>query len=198
VGRTEDAIRLHEENLDLMRSRLRPDHPLTLLSAKNLAVAYEAASRLADAERLYYDVIARRRKLEKPDGTVLAGDLAQLGDVLLKQAKWWDAEPLLRECLAIREKVLPDVWSRFNTMSHLGGALLGQGRYEEAEPLVIGGYEGMRARDAKIPPPAKPRLREAAERVVRLYQAWNKPENTNEWKVKLGLADLPAEVFARP
>ncbi len=37
-------------------------------------------------------------------------------------------------------------------MSLLGGALLGQGRYAEAEPLVIGGYEGMKAREAKIPP----------------------------------------------
>ena len=51
---------------------------------------------------------------------------------------------------------MPDDWSRFNTMSQLGGALLGQGRYAEAEPLVIEGYEGMKARAAKIPRRASP------------------------------------------
>ena len=93
---------------------------------------------------------------------------------------------------------VPDDWSRFNTMSQLGGSLLGQGRYAEAEPLVVPGYEGMKAREAKIPAPGKPRLAEAAVRVVRLYEAWGKPEQAAAWKAKLGLTDLPADVFARP
>ena len=101
-------------------------------------------------------------------------------------------------CLAIREKAIPDDWSRFNAMSLLGGALLGQGQYAEAEPLIVAGYEGMKAREAQIPAPGKPRLAEAAERVVRLYEAWGKPEKAAAWKAKLGLADLPADVFARP
>jgi hypothetical protein len=83
-------------------------------------------------------------------------------------------------------------------MSKLGGALLGQGRYAEAEPLITQGYEGMRARAAKIPPLGKPRLSEAAQRVMQLYQAWGQPEKAAAWKARLGLADLPADVFARP
>jgi FtsP/CotA-like multicopper oxidase with cupredoxin domain len=30
------------------------------------------------------------------------------------------------------------------------------------------------------------------------YEAWGKPGKAAEWKAKLGLADLPADVFARP
>jgi hypothetical protein len=116
----------------------------------------------------------------------------------MKQARWTEAEPLLRECLAIRAKAAPDDWSRFNTMSLLGEALLGRGQYPEAEPLVVPGYEGMKAREAAIPPPGRPRLVEAAERVVRLYEAWGKPEQAAAWKARLGLADLPKDVFARP
>jgi hypothetical protein len=41
-------------------------------------------------------------------------------------------------------------------------------------------------------------LSEAADRVVRLYEAWGKPRLAAQWKLKLGLADFPAEVFARP
>ena len=56
----------------------------------------------------------------------------------------------------------------------------------------------MKAREAKLPASNKARLSEAAERVVRLYEAWGKPEQATAWKAKLGLADLPADVFARP
>ena len=97
----------------------------------------------------------RRRKVEKPDSPLLASDLAKIGMNLLKQSKWSQAEPVLRECLAIRQKALPDDWSRFNTTSQIGAALLGQSRYAEAEALVIEGYMGMKARAAIIPPPAK-------------------------------------------
>jgi hypothetical protein len=83
-------------------------------------------------------------------------------------------------------------------MSLLGGSLLGQGRYAEAEPLVVAGFEGMKAREARLAIPARSRLLEAAERVVRLYEEWNQPDQAAAWKAKLGLLDLPADVFARP
>ena len=34
---------------------------------------------------------------------------------------------MLRECLAIREKAMPDDWLRFNAMSLLGGACWARG-----------------------------------------------------------------------
>jgi hypothetical protein len=109
-----------------------------------------------------------------------------------------EAEPLLRECLAIRQKAQPDDWSTFNTRSQLGGSLLGQKKYAEAEPLIVQGLEGMKAREAKIPAPRKPSLAEAAERVIRLYENWGKTEQATAWKAKLGMPDLPADVFGRP
>jgi hypothetical protein len=56
----------------------------------------------------------------------------------------------------------------------------------------------MKTREARIPAPSRPRLGEAAVRVVRLYEAWGKPASAVAWKAKLGPADLPADVFARP
>ena len=93
---------------------------------------------------------------------------------LLQQKKWTEAEPLLRECLAIREKTQPDLWSTFNTQSMLGGALLGQKKYAEAEPLLLDGYEGMKQRENTIPPPASARLPEAIDRLIELYQSTGK------------------------
>jgi hypothetical protein len=86
----------------------------------------------------------------------------------------------------------------FDTRSQLGGSLLGQGEFAQAEPLIVSGYEGLKARAGKIPATGRPRLAEAAERVVRLYEAWGKPEQAAAWKARLGLLELPDDVFARP
>jgi hypothetical protein len=104
----------------------------------------------------------------------------------------------LREALGICEKAIPDDLGRYNTMSLLGEALRGQGRYAEAESLVVDGYQGMAAPAVRIAVPDRPLLLEAAERVVHLYESWGRPEQAAAWKIKLGMPDLPADVFARP
>jgi non-specific serine/threonine protein kinase/serine/threonine-protein kinase len=198
AGRVAEAIALLEATLKPKTVRFGPDHSSTLNSRWLLTLAYERLGRWADAESLRRDALARRRKAEKPDSPHLAGDLAGFGQNLLRQGKWPEAESVLRESLAISVKAQTDDWRRFHTMSQLGGALLGQGRYAVAEPLVIAGYEGMRARESRIAVPDRSRLREAAGRVVQLYEAWGQPEKAAAWKAKLGLTDLPADVFARP
>jgi hypothetical protein len=49
-----------------------------------------------------------------------------------------------------------------------------------------------------MPVPQRSRLAEAAERVILLYEEWGQPEQATAWKAKLGMPDLPADVFARP
>jgi hypothetical protein len=83
-------------------------------------------------------------------------------------------------------------------MSQLGGALLGQGKAAEAEPLILAGYEGLQARAARIPAPARSRLAEAAARVVQLYEAKGQPAKANEWRTRLGLwPEFPADPFSK-
>jgi hypothetical protein len=53
---------------------------------------------------------------------------------------------------------------------------LGQGCIIKAEPLVVAGYEGRKAREARISMPDRFRLSDAAGRVVQLYEAWRKPD----------------------
>jgi tetratricopeptide (TPR) repeat protein/tRNA A-37 threonylcarbamoyl transferase component Bud32 len=198
AGRLSEAMTVYQETLRRMEAKLGPDHPYTLFSRSGLASVYEDLGRWAEAESLERDTLARRRRAQQPDILLLAGDLADLGRNLLYQARWPEAEPLLRECLSIRAKAAPDDWSRYDATSLLGWSLLGQGRCALAEPLVVAGYEGIKAREARMPVPDRSHLREAAERVVRLYEAWGKPELGAAWKFKLGLADLPTDVFARP
>jgi hypothetical protein len=87
--------------------------------------------------------------------------------------------------MSIRETKEPNAWSTFNTQSLLGAALLGQQKYADAEPLLLKGYEGMKQRADKIPPQSKPRLADAAARLVQLYEATNRPDDAQKWKDEL-------------
>jgi hypothetical protein len=169
-----------------------------MTSRVGLAAAFEALGRWADAEALRRENLNQRRAREKPDSVLLAGDLVELGHNLIEQRKSREAEPLLRECLAIREKAIPDDWRRFWAMSLLGAALTDQAKFAEAEARVVAGYDGLKAREAKMAAASKARVLDAAGHVVRLYEAWGKPEKARTWAENAGLANLPARVFAKP
>ena len=113
------------------------------------------------------------------------GPLSELTRARLIEGKFTEAEELARECLAIREKEIPDDWRTFNARSMLGGSLLGQKKYAEAEPLLLSGYAGMRQREDKIPQQGKPHLKETLRRLVQLYEATSRPDQAAEWKQKL-------------
>ncbi len=129
---------------------------------------------------------------------LLGSDLAELSRDLVQQGKSSEAEPLLRECVAIREKAIPDDWRRFFAMSLLGRALLSQQKHAEAEPLVVAGYEGLKAREAKIPAVSKAHVRNAAAQVVHLYEAWGKPDLARSWAAKVAVVSMPDDRDKRP
>jgi hypothetical protein len=104
---------------------------------------------------------------------------------LISQEKWTDAESSFRECLEIRERAEPDLWSTFNARSLLGGSLLGQKKYQDAEPLLLAGYEGMKQREKMIPAQGRVRLAEAAARLVQLYEALDDTDNAELWRSRL-------------
>jgi len=199
AGRTAEAIALHEETLKLRTAKLGPDHPNTLHSRINLAAAYGAAGRTAEAIAMHEETVKLITSKLGPDHPDTLRSRNHLANAYEAAGQFARSEPILREILAIHDKAQPDEWSTFNARSLLGGSLLGQKKYAEAEPLLLSGYEGMKAREAKILAQGKPRLAEAGERVVKLYEAWGQPEKAREWRKKLGLKapELPSNVFAQ-
>ena len=177
---------MQTSSLKASEAKLGPDHPATLRIRNNLAIAYRAAGRTAEAEPVARDSLEGARRRFKPADPRIAGAMAQLATSLIQQGKWLAAEPVLRECLALRERIEPDEWSTFNARSLLGGSLLGQKKYAQAEPLILDGYEGLKAREAKIPAHARSRLSEAAGRIGTLYESWGMADKAAEWRTKLG------------
>ena len=126
-------------------------------------------------------------RAEQPEkGVELAGVLAQAGRALMMVKAWEEAEPVLRECLAIREAEQPEAWTTFNTASMLGGVLLGKGRAAEAEALLLKGYEGMKAREGAMPEGARARLVQAVDRLVEVSAALGKAGEEKRWREERG------------
>jgi tetratricopeptide (TPR) repeat protein len=176
------------EALPLLEEAYRARKQLTSLSwvDSHLFDGYLKAGKTSNATSLVEELLDDARANLPKNSPQLAGALAVSGLWLL-QAKAFDkAESLLHECLTIREVKQPDEWSTFNTISLLGGALLGKKKYTEAEPLLKKGYEGMKAREEKIPKSggAELRIPEALDRLIALYTARNKPDEVGKYRAE--------------
>jgi hypothetical protein len=90
-----------------------------------------------------------------PEHPHVAATQTALALTFLRRKKFADAESVLRPCLATANQNFPDYWITSYAESLLGGALLGQKKYAEAEPLLVHGYEGLKAREARIPAPER-------------------------------------------
>jgi tetratricopeptide (TPR) repeat protein len=192
AGRLPEAVALLEDAL--LRARKLPGPAPANLAwiPRVLAMTYDQAGQFARSEPLHRAFLDRVRRQLGPDHPQTAGALAELGLNLLRQEKPADAEPPLRECLAVREKKEPDAWTTFNTKSLLGGALLGQKKYADAEPLLLAGYEGLKRRQAGLPEPLRStRLSEALQRLVRLHEARGQEGEAAKWRKELEAVKTP-------
>src|SRR5271168_3217830 len=197
AGQTEKALALDKDVLSRELRTLGPKDPGTLSTTSNLAYIYERHNRYAEALPLQLQAreFALQRYGPEDSSSIVSGTMIGKDRVMLHQYK--EAEPILREVLAVEIKNKPDAWQRYNLESLLGAALLGQKKYAEAEPLLISGYEGMKQREAKFPPVVKGWMMENGGRIVELYKAWGKPQKAAEWREKLRAA-APQTPAAKP
>jgi tetratricopeptide (TPR) repeat protein len=190
-GKYDRAEPLLQEALQAYTAKLGADHPGTLECKDHLATLYRKQRRYAMAELLWREVLDSTKRTLGAESSRSAAVMAELGRDLLPQRKYAEAERFFRECLKIGEQKRADGWSMFDTKSLLGLSLLGQQKYAEAEPLLLSGYEGLKQREVKIPPPLKVRLTEALERLVQFYDAWGKKDQADQWRQKLSAVQSP-------
>jgi len=152
--------------------------------AKAISIQQEAIA-LSQSGQEKRDLASRLKLYENNSPYRDHGALAELTRDRLREGRFAEAEGPARECLAMREREIPDDWRTFNARSMLGGSLLGQKKYAEAEPLLVSGYEGMKQREVNIPLEGKVRLSETLQRLVKLCEATSRPNQAAEWKQKL-------------
>lgn len=180
-----EAEQLYREALAISRSTAAAGIPVMTICFGNLFDLCEKRGDKDQAIRLLKEHLQWIRANLPKESSDLARQLAMIGVSLLYLESWDDAEPVIREALAIRTAQEPDGWSTFNTKSMLGGVLLGQKKYAEAEPLLLEGYHGLKHHAHEIPPDTKDlRISESLQRLARLYTTWHAAAPDQGYDVK--------------
>ena len=209
AGLQEEALTLREEVLPLSRQVNGSEHRDTLAAIRNLAISYHVERRYAEAEPLYSEYLqSQTTRYPSTNETVVIAttDLAGLlhdwawsergaTDKTKAAERAREAERLLRGCVAIRAKTLRPASSRLaETRSRLGNTLVAVAVLDstltaearlalltEAESLLLQSHEVLKQTETADPDVK----RYVVKRFVRLYEAWDKPEQLAEWRKKL-------------
>jgi serine/threonine protein kinase len=196
LNRPDDAEGEAREALGMYR-----DHPdwdsgqgETLHAASILASIFDAQGKPDEVLSIQREALAIQRRTFPPGSAAFSNQLAAFGLDLLRRGTLEtvrEAEPLLRECLEIRARAIPGSWLVANSKSMLGAAIVA---VTELDPALTGGTRAERLREAEtllldghadltdnaaVPSPAVAggdRRREALERIVHLYDVWDKAE----------------------
>lgn len=166
------------------RRILTDNHRVKQESISNLADALQDLGQSSESELLSRELLAIRRERLSATHEKIGRSLLQLGASLNAQRKFAEAESALRECLVIQEENFPDDhWRIPATRILLGETLVGLGRYDEAETLLLGSFKALQERKESIPAAARhASLEEARDRLVSLYESWNKPQEAAKWQ----------------
>jgi serine/threonine protein kinase len=145
LGEPALAIHQYQQALATLRQVLGPDHPDTLGSMNNLALAYLETGRLGEAIRLLEDALKScQAKLDRdnPLTMVTMGNLAHAyGDA----GRIADALPIHEETLKRLEAQLgPDHMHTLTELNNLANAYRSAGRSAEALPLFEQTLERLR------------------------------------------------------
>ena len=147
----------------------------------------------AEPETLLQESLATQRKLLGNDHPAVAISLEQLAGVRRDQGKLEEAETLVKECLDIREKRIPDDWSHIRRPECLGGGSAGAQEVRRGRAVAdLRLQRPPKSARPGFPPPVSVSLKEAVERLVRLYEETARPDKAAEWKQKLAELMKPA------
>ena len=179
AGRLKEAIALLEEAHQSAKK-----HPALRWATQALLDAYAKAGENVKLAELLQQQLPEARKALPKDSPQLAGMLVQLSLSLLQQKKWTEAEPLLRECLAIREKTQSDVWSTFNSADAFGRSPDGPEEIRRGRTTLAEWLRGDEAARGHDPGAGGPAYSEALDRLIDLVIATNKPDDVKKWQAE--------------
>ena len=188
--RYDEAIKLFNEVYPYSKQ-----HASLKFVRRNLMDAYDQTGRTNEFAAIAREVLADDRQNKAMDPDEFSNDLAWIGKAFLDSKAFAEAEIVLRECLELRMKQMPDDYRMFNTMSMLGGALLGRAAsinaekeksllIAEAERLLLRSYAGLKKQEKSIPPVASTRIPQALDRLIQLYTETNKPDEVKKWQAE--------------
>jgi tetratricopeptide (TPR) repeat protein len=182
--RYDASVGLLRQVLAMRREMLPDDDPAIGRTIANTATVLRKAGDQKGAQPLFEDAVARLKRALGPDHPDVMNALGSMGINLGELGQPARAEAAYREALALsaRNKTIAPVayeWIDYR----LAGLLLNQRRFEEAEPLAL---RALAIRDSASGP-ADADTRQSMDQIVKLYQAWGKPD----WAAKYQRSPAP-------
>jgi tetratricopeptide (TPR) repeat protein len=151
----------------------------------SLTHRYFLANKVDAALQLTEEFLAVNRTLHADNRRQFAGLLERVATYLLQHDQASAAERYLRECVALREDAEPQSSPLLEARSLLGDALRQQGKFESAEEMLLQSHRATRELAVERPEEMGPALRRSTERIIRLYEAWDRPVEAAHWRKEL-------------
>ena len=183
LGRYQKAEELCRGEIERFSRESPGQNRMGMIAVMNgLAVALTRKGDFDEAERLLAEVWKVRREIQGDNHPDTLTTINAFGVLRREQQRYDEAESLLRQALDGRQLKLGDDHAEtLESKNDLAVLYREQGDYAKAEPLLL---EALRGRRLKLGD-AHPHTKESLENLIDLYQAWGKPEQAEQWKVKL-------------
>lgn len=184
-GRLDQTIEALEQVLAIRQRGLGPESELVGRTWTALAPVYAQANQFEKSEAAFETGLAILRKKLGPRHPEIASAYKDYAELRVRQDRLKDAEKLAREGLSIRMEYLgPNSPGTVESQIGLAEILLARKAkrfYSEAETLLLEARTAAAtARGSRDPGAVK-----AAQSLVRLYDAWNRPADSAKWRAGL-------------
>jgi serine/threonine protein kinase len=184
-GKADQSLPLIEETVRIRTAKLGPDHPDTIVAIEDFGYALARAGKFEQAIQTYQQTLKlRTAKLGSTHPDTLF-TMVHLALAYQQAGKLEDAIPLFEETFKGRKNILgPGHYDTRDSLKELARAYQAANKMDKAEALLLEGYEQLQreSTDEKY-------TRDVLQRLVLLYEGWNKPEKRAEWLQKLEAFD---------
>ena len=178
-GRFQEAERLLVQTLETERRVLGHGHVFTLRSMCYLARLYTAQDRYEEAGSLLNEALKISCTQLRPNHPATLRFVNALAVLRTKQHKYSEAQALFQEALAGRLRELGAGHPHTLDTRHEFGVLnLSQDNYPEAELMLHAACKGRTERLGA----GHPHTIHSIEALIRLYEAWGKPNEAKAWR----------------
>jgi len=133
LGRSDEALTLKREALELLTDYYGREHPIVASVRNNIAYSLHNAGNYEAAERFYREALEISEGLLGEENIGVATFLTNLGRVLMDQERFAEAEPYIRRAVAIRQaQDEPESFQRIAAEINLASLQLELGLVDES------------------------------------------------------------------
>ncbi len=161
------------------RRHLGDDHPYVAEALTNLGAVYNGQDKWDEALASHQEALTIREAKLGADHPDVALTFSNIGSVYHDRGNCAAATPYFERALAIARDKHPERHPRTALyMSNLGGCLTALERFDEAEPLLTSSYDIY----LELHEPTYYLTEQTRERLVTLYEQWDKPDEAARYQ----------------